>query len=486
MIRTRFAPSPTGYLHLGNIRTALFNYLFAKQQGGRFILRIEDTDRERSREEFYEACLEDLLWMGIRWDEGPDRGGEYGPYRQSERMEIYQQCITRLIKEGKAYYCYVTEAEIEEMKRLARLERRPPRFDNRSRYFSQAEIERRRRAGIRPTVRFKIENPQLEIEDLIRGTVRFNLDDMMGDFVIQRADGVPTFHLAVTVDDALMQVTHVIRGEDHLSNTPKHILLFQALGFSPPRYGHLSLVHGPGGEPLSKRQEAVSVREFRRRGYLPHALANYISLLGWSPGDNREIFSWEELQQAFRLERVGKSASIFDPHKLDWINGEHLRHLSDEEFSRIGLAYLKGIGRLHADEEIVTKVLPIFKDNIVRLEELDERLSFLAETFPYENPQWIRDAKGRRVLQAALESVEEFMIAPVSPSTKEKQTEGERISYEAFVERIKIKVNSKGKDLFMPLRVALTGKEHGPELKRLFPVLGLEAIKKRLRRALES
>ena len=283
MIRVRFAPSPTGYLHIGNVRTALFNYLFAQRKGGKFILRVEDTDKERTQPEYREALIEDLAWMGIRWDEGPGVGGEYGPYVQSERLEIYKKYTQQLIQQGKAYACYVTEEEIEEAKRLAHLEKRPPRFDNRGRNFSKEEIEKRKARGIKPTVRFKIENPRLKVHDLIRGEVEFNLDEMVGDFVIQRADGLPTFHLAVCVDDGLMKITHVIRGEDHLSNTPKHILLLEALGFKPPQYGHLSLIHGPGGEPLSKRLESVSVREFRKRGTLPHALANYIALLGWSP-----------------------------------------------------------------------------------------------------------------------------------------------------------------------------------------------------------
>ncbi|HXV28672.1 MAG TPA: glutamate--tRNA ligase, partial [bacterium] len=220
MIRVRFAPSPTGYLHLGNIRTALFNYLFAKKNGGKFVLRVEDTDRERSRDEYRKALMEDMLWVGIRWDEGPEVGGDYGPYYQSERLETYQKYLDKLITEGKAYYCYVTEEEVKESKRLALLEKRPPRFDNRGRHFSPQEIEARKKKGIKPTVRFKIENPRLKMTDLIRGEVSFNLDEMVGDFVIQRADGMPTFHLAVCVDDGLMQITHVIRGEDHLSNTP--------------------------------------------------------------------------------------------------------------------------------------------------------------------------------------------------------------------------------------------------------------------------
>lgn len=477
MIRVRFAPSPTGYLHIGNVRTALFNYLFAQRNGGKFILRIEDTDLERSRLEYREALMEDLRWMGIQWDEGPEAGGDYGPYLQSERLEIYREYVQRLIDQGRAYYCYVTEEEVEESKRIAKLERRPPRFDNRGRLFSAKEIEERKQRGIRPTVRFKIEKPQLKMHDLIRGDVSFNLDDMVGDFVIQRADGTPTFHLAVCVDDGLMRVTHVIRGEDHLSNTPKHILLLQAMGFTPPQYGHLSLIHGPGGEPLSKRLESVSVREFRRRGYLPHALANYIALLGWAPGDNREIFTWAELQKSFSLEQINKSASTYDPAKLDWVSGQHLRALTDEGFVDCALRFLKSCAGwsegLPCDEAGLRAVLPVFKDNVARLDELTDRLEILKEEFEYENQAVMQSPESQEIFRAGLE---------VLPLLK---TSGDAL-YEEFVNTLKPRVKAKGKQLFMPIRLALTGKEHGPELKRIFPIFGIDGVKKRLGRALKS
>ncbi|HLD56457.1 MAG TPA: glutamate--tRNA ligase [Candidatus Omnitrophota bacterium] len=472
MIRVRFAPSPTGFLHIGNIRTALFNYLFAKRSGGKFILRVEDTDLERSKPEYREALLEDLLWMGIRWDEGPGVGGEFGPYLQSERLSIYRKYLDQLIKEGKAYYCYVTEEELEDIKRLARAEHKPPRFDNRGRNFTKGEIEKRKARGIKPTVRFKIENPVLKIHDLIRGDVEFNLDEMVGDFVIQRADGTPTFHMAVCVDDGLMKITHVIRGEDHLSNAPKHILLLKAMGFTPPEYGHLSLIHGEGGEPLSKRLESVSVREFRKRGYLPHALANYIALLGWSPGDNREIFKWDELRQTFDLAKVNKSASIYDPHKLDWIDGQHFRGLTDEEFARSALAYLKEQKLLKHDETLVHRMLPVFKDNIERFDQLADRLEILNENFAYETPKLIEN---KEIFKAAISVLDGFVGARHAPP----------LQFDDFINQLKPKVKVKGKELFMPIRMALTGKEHGPELKRVFPVLGLELVKKRFERALK-
>ncbi|MCM8775022.1 MAG: glutamate--tRNA ligase [Candidatus Omnitrophica bacterium] len=472
MIRVRFAPSPTGYLHLGNIRTALFNYLFAKRQGGKYILRIEDTDRDRSGLEYEQALMDDLRWMGLEWDEGPDVGGPFGPYRQSERLQIYQACVDQLLAEGKAYECYVTPEEVEEMKHLAKVEKRTLHFDNRGRYFTKEEIERRKCRGIRPTVRFKIEKPLLKIHDLIRGEVAFNLDDMVGDFIIRRADGTPTFHLAVCVDDALMQITHVIRGEDHLSNTPKHILLLEALGYQPPQYGHLSLVHGPGGEPLSKRLDSISVRFFRQKGYLPHAVANYIALLGWSPGDDREVIPWEELKGMFDLARVSKSSSCYDPQKLDWLNGEHLRLLSDKEFSDFAMKYLKSKEKME-DEEMVLKILPAFKDNIERLEQLAERLQFLKEDFSYEEAAWIRNDESRELFGQAISVLDEMQVVGND-------------FYQNFLDQLKKRVKARGKNLMLPLRLAVTGKVHGPELKRIIPVLVIEFLRKRLRRALHA
>ena len=472
-IRVRFAPSPTGFLHIGNIRTALFNFLFAKRAGGKFILRVEDTDLERSKQEYRDAMMEDMLWMGIRWDEGPSLDGPYGPYEQSKRLPIYQKYVDQLIAEGKAYHCYVTEQETEDLKRIARAEHRPPRFDNRGRNFSKEEIEARKAKGVKPTVRFKIENPQLKMHDLIRGDVQFNLDDMVGDFVILRADGSPTFHLAVCVDDGLMNVTHVIRGEDHLSNTPKHILLLNAMGFNPPQYGHLSLIHGEGGEPLSKRLESVSVKEFRKNGYLPRALANYIALLGWAPGDNREIFSWEELQKTFDLKQVNKSSSIYDPKKLNWVNGQHLRALSDEEFSKSALAYLKAQKLLKHDETMVHEVLPVFKDNIERFDQLPERLAVLDDQFDYENKILIQNPEAKDIFKIGIKALAD--LSALTPA-----------SFDLWMEAVKPNVKVKGKNLFMPIRIALTGKEHGPELKRLFYILGKKKLQTRLERALSS
>lgn len=472
MNRVRFAPSPTGYLHLGNVRTALFNFLFVKKTGGKFILRIEDTDKERSRDEYTQALQEDLKWLGIRWDEGPGSEGAAGSYKQSERMGIYREYLDKLIREEKAYECYVTPEEVEAMKQKAREEKRSLRFENLGRSFSREEIEKRKKAGVRPTVRFKIDEPELQIHDLIRGEVAFNLDDMVGDFVLRRADGMPTFHFAVCVDDGLMNITHVIRGEDHLSNTPKHILLMKALGFTPPAYGHLPLVLGPGGEPLSKRFSDVSVREFRRRGYLPEALANYIALLGWASGDNREIYSWAELQQAFDLGRVGKSPSQYDPQKLDWVNADHIKNMPEEHFIRVCFDYFRTQNIVLPEDEAVSKILCLYQKNISKLDELAEKFDILNDTFTYEIKEWVTSEESRKVIQCAADILESLPAREV-------------LTYEELAQRIKTQTGAKGKGLFMPVRMAWTGKEHGRELKLIYEALGVQKILLRLKKALD-
>jgi glutamyl-tRNA synthetase len=477
-VRVRFAPSPSGFLHLGNVRTALFNCLFAKKEKGKFILRIEDTDRERSRQEYVDQTLKDLLWLGVEWDEGPDRPGAFGPYRQSERLPLYQQYAEKFVKEGRAYPCYCTEEELEAMKEAFVARGEPPRYDNRCRSLSASEAEKKRRQGIQPAIRFKIDkdqNPISVFHDLVRGEVRFDLN-LFGDFVILRQDKIPTFHLAVCVDDGLMKVTHVIRGEDHLSNTPRHLLLFEALGLSAPQFAHLPLIFGKGNEPLSKRHGAVSTQEYRQLGYLPEALTNYLVLLGWSPGDNRELMTFDELKEAFDLKHVHKAHATFDIDKLNWIAGEKMRSLSQAAFCQKAIEYLREQNLLSEtlrkrSEDWMGNALLLFQDSIRFFSELKERFEILTDDFSYQNPEWIKSSEAREIFQVAL---------GILPTL---QGEGEGL-YDTFMNHLKPKVKAKGKGLFMPLRMALTGKEHGPELKRLLPVLGLEQVRRCLERAL--
>src|SRR5437773_3226826 len=324
-MRVRFAPSPTGHLHVGSVRTALFNWLLARGRGGTFILRIEDTDVERSTVESEAGILRDLRWLGLDWDEGPDIGGPRGPYRQSERLHLYESYASELLNLGHAYHCFCSTAQLDIERQTALAEWRPAHYAGTCRRLTREQADVRIAAGERPAIRFRVpEGRDVVFKDVVRGDVRFHTD-VISDPIIVRADGHPAYNFAVVVDDALMDVTHVIRGEDHISNTPRQILLYEAMGFTPPTFAHLALVMGPDHSPLSKRHGATSVAEFRAKGYLPEALVNYLALIGWSPGNDDELLPIDELARRFTLEAVGHSAGVFDEEKLAWANRHYLK-----------------------------------------------------------------------------------------------------------------------------------------------------------------
>ncbi|MEK7812777.1 MAG: glutamate--tRNA ligase, partial [Candidatus Desantisbacteria bacterium] len=343
-IRVRFAPSPTGYLHIGGSRTALFNWLFAKHNQGTFVLRIEDTDIERSSQGSEGTIISSLRWLGLDWDEGPDIGGEFGPYRQCERLAIYNEYAEELLKQGKAYYCYCIEEELEERRTQALAEKRTPGYDGRCRNLSTKEQEQLKASGRKPSIRFHVpdEIPAVIIQDEVRGQVVFQ-PDTLKDFVIVRSNGVASYNFAVVIDDSLMKITHVIRGEDHLSNTPKQILIYQALGFNLPHFAHLPLMLGEDGSRLSKRHGATSTEAFKDMGYLSEAMVNYLALRGWAEGDgiNRELYAACDLIDCFSIEGVSKSAAIFDMQKLTWMNGIYIRQLPPDELTQLCLPYIE-------------------------------------------------------------------------------------------------------------------------------------------------
>lgn len=475
-IRVRFAPSPTGFLHIGNVRTALFNYLFARHERGTFILRIEDTDPERSKPEYSEAIIQDLKLLGIEPDEGP--------YYQSQRHELYQEAFERLQKQGQIYLCYCTQEELEARRREALAMKRPPRYDNRCRTLSEAERSKRIAQGIQPTVRFKVETREpILIQDLIRGQVSFQPDEI-GDFVIMRLDPqrkdrfIPTFHLSVCVDDGLMGVTHVIRGEDHLSNSPRHVLLFQALGFCTPAFAHLSLIHGPGGEPLSKRYGAATVSDFlHEQGYLPEALRNYLALLGWSPKDNREVFGVQELEEAFDLKNAAHHPAIFTEQKLMWINGEHLKRLPEDDYLARALKFL-GEKRINIEKkDAATQVLLQLKKDIHRLDELPQLFSFLCAEETYEKRIEEIFRSGGEVHDSLVSG--KNVLTSARSALQRLDSSGETL-FEELDRELKKEVSEKGKKLYFPIRAALTGETSGMELKRIFVLLDKTRITKRL------
>src|SRR5688500_8715723 len=383
-MRVRFAPSPTGHLHVGNVRTALFNWLLARGQNVTFILRSEDTDVERSTADSDAMILDDLRWLGLNWDEGPEVGGPVGPYRSSERLGKYQSRARVLIEEGRAYYCFCTPEQLEAERKEALANNLPSKYSGRCAELDPDESRRRVQAKEPAAVRFRTpENREIVFTDLVRGDIRFHTD-VIGDQVLLRSDEHPAYNFAVVVDDGLMGVTHVVRGEDHISNTPRQILIYEALGFAAPAFGHVAMVLGPDHTKLSKRHGAVSVDEFRERGYLPEALLNYLALLSWSPGEKQEVVALAEMATRFSLSDVGHSASVFDEEKLAWVNRHYLKDADPERLARLSVPHLERAGyitgRVNPDGfGFLASVVPLFNTSIDRLEQVPQRLRQLFE-----------------------------------------------------------------------------------------------------------
>ena len=466
-MRVRFAPSPTGQLHVGNARTALFNWLLAHGKDGTFILRIEDTDAERSTRESEAGILEDLRWLGLDWDEGPDVGGVHGPYRQSERLHLYASYANELLTGGHAYYCFCSPAKLEDDRKGDLAAGRPPKYHGTCRSLTAEAVRVRMDAGERPVIRFKIpEGVDVAFQDLVRGEVTFS-SDVIGDPVLVRSDGRPAYNFAVVVDDALMAITHVVRGEDHISNTPRQVLLYQALGFTPPEFAHLSLVMGPDHTPLSKRHGATSVAEFRERGYLPEALLNYLALIGWSPGGDKELLPIQELARRFALEDVGHSAGVFDQEKLSWMNRHYMKEAAPARLAAEAARYFLGRGylRRRTDEamEYLVSVLPMAVGSVDCLEEIPDRLKFLFEFEPVA-------ALGRGEVASVLHETGARQVIAALPDAIDRPLV-DRESFRAMANRVKERTGMKGKALFHPIRVALTGEGAGPELDLAVPAI---------------
>jgi nondiscriminating glutamyl-tRNA synthetase len=467
-MRVRFAPSPTGQLHVGNARTALFNWLLARGAGGTFILRIEDTDVERSTRESEAAIERDLRWLGLDWDEGPDIGGAHGPYRQSERLHLYQSYATELLSAGAAYYCFCSTAQLDAERQEALANGRPARYAGTCRKLSREQAEARIADGDRPAIRFRVpEERDVVFTDAVRGDVRFQTD-VIGDPVIVRADGTPAYNFAVVVDDALMEVTHVVRGEDHISNTPRQILLYEALGFTPPTFAHLSLVMGPDHSPLSKRHGATSVAEFRGKGYLPEALVNYLALIGWSPGGGDELLPIDELARRFSLEAVGHSAGVFDEEKLAWVNRHYLKMADPARIAELSVPYFRQAGvEMSPDDrgvEFLAMAMAMATASVDRLDEVPARLAFLFEYAPERtlSDERVREEmlrEGSRAVVTAL--AEELAGAP----------RVDREKFRAVANQVRARTGQHAKALFHPIRIALTGRAEGPELDLAIPAI---------------
>jgi nondiscriminating glutamyl-tRNA synthetase len=476
-IRVRFAPSPTGPLHVGNARTALFNFLFARQKGGAFILRLEDTDLERSNAEAEKAILRDLRWLGFDWDEGPDQPGDRGPYRQSERVEVYRRYAQEFLAKGNAYRCYCTAEELEEKRRRLLAKGIPPRYDGRCRHLTAEEEHSFSAAGRSPSLRFKVKARTVEFQDLVKGRVSFD-GQKLGDFIMLRSDGGAPYNFAVVVDDGLMGITHVIRGEDHLTNTPRQLLLYEALGFSPPQFAHLPLILGPDRTPLSKRHGATAVAHFREEGYLPGALANYLALLGWSGEGAREIYSVGELIKNFSLQRVSRSAAIFNYEKLNWVNRNHLKSLAGEEKLELARPFLqkKCLPLDQLENSWWKAALEVVWEEVDNLSQLADHVSIFCDggwKMEADAESLLRKEESRKILQAL---GEELLTIPQLDAGH----------YQRIVSTLAQRHHLSGRGLYMPLRAALTGKSRGPELEKIFVLLGKEKVLQRVELALRT
>ncbi len=471
-VRLRFAPSPTGQLHVGNARTALFNWLLARGSGGTLVLRIEDTDFERSTAEAAQSAIDDLRWLGLDWDEGIDAPGECGPYRQSDRLHIYRAHAVELMSRGQAYRCFCSEAQLEADREAALKAGTPPKYVGRCRNVSRDEARRRVENGEPAVIRFLVPaGRDVAFHDIVRGEVRFHTD-VIGDPVLVRSDGVPAYNFAVVIDDALMGITHVVRGEDHISNTPRQILLYEAFGWSPPAFAHVSMVLGPDHSKLSKRHGATSVAEFRERGYLPEALANYLALLGWSPGEQEELLPLPELARRFKIEDVGKSAGIFDPEKLAWVNRHYLKAAPAERVAALALPFFEREGWIakatDAGREYLAYVVPLATASVDRLDEVPARLRFL---FDYSAARALADPSIRAEAEAA-----GAVIDVLADELTQSAPLVDREAFRAMAARVRERTGLKGKPLFHPIRLALTGEAQGLELDLAIPAIERGAL----------
>ncbi len=478
-VRVRFAPSPTGYLHIGGARTALFNWLFARHNHGTFVLRIEDTDQERSTPEALAAIVDGLKWLGIDWDEGPGVGGGYGPYNQMARLEIYRREANRLLASGAVYKCFCTPEELEEMRERARSEKRTLSYEGRCRNLSASEVAEREAKGMPFVLRFRVPAGTTAFNDMVREEISFE-NDQIDDFIILRSDGTPTYNFSVSVDDVTMQITHVIRGEDHISNTPKQIMLIQAMGAELPEYAHVSLIMGEDGSRLSKRHGATAVSAYDEAGYLPEAMMNFLALLGWSPGGDREIMTWMEMVRDFDIADVAKTAAIFNPKKLLWMNGQYIRSLSDEELVERFTPFLVKAGLMSESEQQsrrdwLVKLAHATKKRLQLLADIVGYSYFFRDIEGYEEKgvkkHWSKPGVAKRLSDLAeiLKDCDPFDAQTIEARCNE------------YIDRENLKLG----ELIHPSRLALTGKTIGPGFFETVELLGREKNLQRLHKAIQ-
>lgn len=480
-VRVRYAPSPTGFQHIGGVRTALFNHLFARASHGTFILRIEDTDRERYQPEALEDIYRTFAWLGFHWDEGPDRGGPHAPYQQSERVELYRRQARELVAGGHAYHCYCSPARLESLKEEQRKASLPQGYDRRCRALNAAERGKLEAEGLRPVVRLAVPLEGATVfEDRLLGRIQTANRDISPDPVLLKSDGFPTYHLANVVDDHLMEITHILRAQEWLPSTPLHVLLYSGLGWTPPAYCHLPMVLGQDGQKLSKRHGATRMSEFREKGYLPEAILNYIALLGWSYDATTELFSLAEMERLFSLERLNKAPAVFDYKKLDWFNGLYIRKLAPERLAALLLPFLQGSGLVAdppsaSEEQRVRGLVPLVQERLVLLADVVPLVRFLfREVSPAVEdlvPKKLDRVRAAELLAQAAGLLEGF-------ASRDEQ--GNEAVFRGLAEKLGVKLG----DLLQPVRVAVTGSRASPPLFASLALLGVEESLRRVHRAL--
>jgi glutamyl-tRNA synthetase len=481
-MRVRMAPSPTGPLHIGTARTSLYNYLAARHEGGTYVLRIEDTDVERSTGDFERDIIDNLHWLGITWDEGPQvAGGEdigpYAPYRQSQRMELYAGEVDRLLQAGAAYRCWCTPEELESVRRQQEADKEPPRYNGRCLTLTDADRAQFEREGRPAAIRLKVPPEVVRFDDLVRGEVEFD-NALLGDFLIVRANGVPLYHFVVVVDDEAMEITHVVRGEDHLSNTPKHIALIRALGYREPRFGHIPLILNTDRSKMSKRKSQTSITAYREEGYLPEAFVNFIAFLGWAPGTEEEIFSLDELAGRFELSKVHKGGAIFDRDRLDHLNGVYIRALTDEQ---LALRLRPWVPAAVADEDLL-RTVPLVKERLVKLGDVVELLAFV-----WEPDDVVGSWYAAELLHPKKGGPAEAAVALEGARAVLTEVQDADFSADLLEQRFREAADAAGVkagDFFSPLRVAVTGRTVSPPLFASLELLGRERSLARVDRAL--
>ncbi|WP_299142337.1 glutamate--tRNA ligase [uncultured Dialister sp.] len=480
-LKVRFAPSPTGPFHIGGARSALFNWLVARHAKGTFLVRIEDTDLKRSSKESEENIKESLKWLGLTWDEGIDVGGDNGPYRQTERLDIYKKEVQRLLDEGKAYYCYCTEEELEESRKKQVAAGQTPVYDDHCRHLTEEQIAQYKAEGRKPVIRLKVRKEGVfAFDDMVRGHVEFQASGV-GDFIIVKSDGIPVYNFAVVIDDSLMGVTDVIRAEEHLSNTPRQLAIYEALGYPVPEFGHISLILGADHKKMSKRHGATSVTEYKNMGYLPDAMVNYLALLGWAPKGEQEIFTREELIKQFSMKRVSSNDAVFDIEKLNWINFQYMKKLSPQQLLDVTLPFIEKAGYVKTplsaeQKDWLTKVVWYVRDHLYYGAQAPENVKLF-----FEDLLEVTDEDALAIMK---QETSGKIITAFADALEKLETFDEASIKKCFSSLMK-ETGIKGKAAFEPVRIALTGVTHGPGLYDMIALFGREKTLTRLRDSLK-